>query len=203
MKRHVTYLLFLLVTLLQSAQASAPPAAPISMSDHQSGCRETSDNGLTNTSTSIRVTVVSCSGEDRIIVDRKVDNNSVVAQSKKFSIEYAGLNEVRVIDENNFYVNYLQSRSYANPSIIIYRFHFQSRKWRLQDMSFQATHSCNDEAGVDADYYEVNYQAGKVEVKEYAGCDHYTARKLNVKPALILLEEFDPSDDRLSPFQYN
>jgi hypothetical protein len=203
MKRHITYLISLLVALLQSAQGSTPPAAPVTMGPHQSGCSETSDNGLTNTSTSIRVTIVSCSGGDRIIVDRKVDHNSVVTQSKRFSIDYAGLNELRVIDKNNFYVNYLQSRSYSNPSIIIYSFHFQNKKWRLQEMSFQASHSCNDEAGVDADYYEINYQTGKVEAKEYAGCDHYTARKSNVKPALILLEEFDPSDDRLSPFKYN
>lgn len=203
MKRHIKYLALLLVAFFQLAQASQSSTVPTNTNTLQSDCKELSDNRVTNATTALRVTVVSCADGERIIVDRKYNNNSAVTESKVFNIPDAGVNEVFIVNSDAFYINFLQSRSYANPSIIIYNFFLQNNKWRLEDMSFQATQSCNDEAGVDADYYEINYLTGKVDVKEYEDCEHYRTKNLTVKPASIFLEEFNPSDDRLSPFQYN
>lgn len=203
MKRQIKYLIALLGACFPLAQAAQAPAVPADANHSQGDCTQMSDNWVVDASTSLRVTVISCQGGVRIVADRKIGNASVETESRTFNIPNAGVNEVVAISKDAFDVNFLEVTSYANPSLRVYSFYRQDNRWLLQEMSFQATQSCNGEAGLDADYYDVNYQVGKVEVKKYKDCGHFRTQRLTIRPASILLENFDPSDERLSPFQYD
>jgi hypothetical protein len=205
MKRYISSLIFLLISTLQCAQASQSAAAPApaNMRSPKSDCKKMSDSSSTKGSKELTVSVASCSNGFQITASRREGNKYIAHTSKTFKISYAGLNEVFVDSKNAFYINFLQVTSYANPTIVIYRFNFRNGKWLLYEMSYQASQSCNNEAGVDADYYQINYSTGKVDIKSYDGCNHFKRKHLTVKPLSITLETFDPSDERLSPFGYN
>jgi hypothetical protein len=202
MKRHIRYLAVLLSTFIPWMHASQAIAVPPGASHLLSDCTQRSDNKVVDAATSLHVAVVSCSGRLRIVVDRKASGVSAETESREFNIPSTGVNEVVAVSKDAFDVNLMQAMSYANPSIMIYHFHFRRNQWLLEEMSFQATHSCNGEAGVDADYYDVDYRSGKVEMKMYEGCDHFQGKHVVIKPASIFLEDFDPADERLTPFQY-
>ncbi|AIF45964.1 hypothetical protein [Dyella japonica] len=202
MKRAIKYLAFLLAAFFPWAHASQAPAVQADAPPPQGDCRQMSDNRVVNASTSLRVTVFSCSSGMRMVIDRKVGNVSAETASKIFNMPNTSVNAVVAVSEDAFDINFLESSSYTHPSVLIYSFHFQDNQWLLREMSFQATQSCNGEAGVEANYYDVDYLAGTVEAKMYDGCDHYRKKEAAMKPAFILLENFDPSDERLSPFHY-
>lgn len=203
MKRHIPYLIFVLIAAFQSAQAAKRSEPTMNANNLRSDCKQFNDNWTTKGSTALSVKVISCSNGFKIIAIRKEGNKYVATESRTFNIAYAGVNEVFADSKNGFYVNFLQATSYANPSIIIYTFTYKNKKWLLEEMSFQASQSCAGEAGVDADYYDINYLTGRVETKSYDGCTHFKRRRLIVRPAFITLEMFNSSDKRLSPFEYN
>lgn len=202
MKTCVGCLVLLSAIFIRPAQASPPPAVPASAGIHQVDCRKSSDQWASG-STSLRVTVVSCPDGKHIVVERKDSNGPVVTRSKDFMVPYAGVGNVEVFDHDSFDVGFLEARHYTHPSTVDYRFHFQGDKWLLVEMSFQATQACDGEAGVDSDYYDIDYLTGKVTEKLYDDCHHYKTRQLTVKPATIPLDGFDTSDDRLAPFRYD
>ena len=202
MKHRIEYLALFLAAFSPWAQASQTPGASTAASIPQNDCKRISNAKVVNASASLRVTVLSCPNGHRIVAERTFDSRSVVVESPVFDLPDGAANEVSVSDGNTFDVGFLQSRSYVNPSLITYSFRFRGGRWLLEEMSFQATQSCRDEAGVNADYYDANYLTGNIETRKYEGCDHFKTQHSATAPIVILLEGFHPSDDRLSAFRF-
>lgn len=159
---------------------------------------------MTATPSPLQVTVASCDRRDHIVVMRLNPQGKVVSWSKNYAPPSVGIIDgVLATDRDHFSLDYFLAYSYANPSTINYSFHYTHGRWVLESMSYQGTRSCNDESGVDADAYQIDFLTGTVVSTQYQDCSHHTTHRVTVKPVTMPLEDFDPSDDRLSPFQFD